>query len=221
MSIATLKRKTQTKYNNMSVGASNFSLSGTHRNQGYVGQTSLSRTILKTPHRGIYPRGHGGCCGDYTISIHKESTLNCLEDSTVIKRSTMNTKGLILSKYRWSRRPQPYAIVKPDYNVNNNDQGTYITKKAQNTEQSIRKANDPNSTECKGNVGSYTSSCANSTGVGSSSKTCTITKPESDYVAMSSGEHLSKVKDACIDNDETFSRPTLNTPFGRTYRTEE
>ena len=45
MSIATLKRKTQTKYNNMSVGLNGFSIVGTHRNQGYVGQPSLTRSI--------------------------------------------------------------------------------------------------------------------------------------------------------------------------------
>ena len=49
MSIATLKRKTQTKYNNMSVGSTQgFSLNGGFRNQGYVGQTSLSRSLSRT-----------------------------------------------------------------------------------------------------------------------------------------------------------------------------
>ena len=66
MSIATLKRKTQTKYNNMSVGQSGFSINGTHRNQGYVGQTSLSRSLPRTLMRGNTVRGHGGCCGTFT-----------------------------------------------------------------------------------------------------------------------------------------------------------
>ena len=61
MSIATLKRKSQTKYNNMSVGQPFFSLNGTHRNQGYVGQTSLSRSLPRTLMRGNVVRGHGGC----------------------------------------------------------------------------------------------------------------------------------------------------------------
>ena len=41
MSLATLKKKTQTKYNNMSVN-SVFNLNGTTRNQGYIGQTSYT-----------------------------------------------------------------------------------------------------------------------------------------------------------------------------------
>jgi len=53
MSIATLKRKTQTQYNNMSVGSkTGFSLNGTHRSQGYIGQTSLSRSLPKTLMKG-------------------------------------------------------------------------------------------------------------------------------------------------------------------------
>ena len=40
MSIATLKKKTQARYTNqMSIGHAGFSLNGTHRNQGYIGQT--------------------------------------------------------------------------------------------------------------------------------------------------------------------------------------
>ena len=61
MSIATLKRKTQAKYNNMSVGNTHgFSINGTHRNQGYVGQTSLSRSLPRTLMKGNAVRGHGG-----------------------------------------------------------------------------------------------------------------------------------------------------------------
>jgi hypothetical protein len=60
MSIATLKRKSQAQYNNNSVGQIAFSLNGTRRNQGYVGQTSLSRSLPRTLARGKIPRGHGG-----------------------------------------------------------------------------------------------------------------------------------------------------------------
>jgi hypothetical protein len=63
MSIATLKRKTQAQYNN-SVGVANFSLNGTLRSQGYVGQTSLSRSLPRTPMNGAFPRGYGG---DYNM----------------------------------------------------------------------------------------------------------------------------------------------------------
>ena len=53
MSEATLKRKTAVKYRNMSVGNESknnkgFSLNGTTRNQGYVGQDTLGRSLPKT-----------------------------------------------------------------------------------------------------------------------------------------------------------------------------
>jgi hypothetical protein len=46
MSLATLKRKTAAKYNNSSVGHANFSLNGTHRSQGYVGQNLRSESCM-------------------------------------------------------------------------------------------------------------------------------------------------------------------------------
>ena len=65
MSIVTLKKKTQTKYNNMSVGLQQFSLNGTHRNQGYVGQTMLSRSLPRTLAKGNTLKGHGGTNGHF------------------------------------------------------------------------------------------------------------------------------------------------------------
>ena len=60
MSIATLKKKTAAKYNNASVNVPQFSINGGYRNQGWVGQTTLSRSLPKTPMVGNTPKGHGG-----------------------------------------------------------------------------------------------------------------------------------------------------------------
>jgi hypothetical protein len=49
MSLATLKKKTASKYKNNSANLAQFSINGVHRNQGYVGQTSLGRTMLRIP----------------------------------------------------------------------------------------------------------------------------------------------------------------------------
>ena len=68
MSIATLKKKTAAKYNNMSVSEPKFSLNGGHRSQGWVGQTTLSRSLPKTPMVGNTPKGSGGCCGTYRVT---------------------------------------------------------------------------------------------------------------------------------------------------------
>lgn len=94
MSIATLKKKTQTKYHNMSVSQSQFSLNGTLRNQGYIGQTSLSRTLVKTPMLGNVPKGHGGKNGAYLKTpIIQEASLFTTNDPTLVKYSVGHTSG--------------------------------------------------------------------------------------------------------------------------------
>lgn len=127
MSIATLKRKSFTQYNNMSVGQKQFSLNGTHRLQGFVGQNILSRNLQKTP-----MKHSGGCCGSYPIGHTVLNGLTSTEDTTKVKVSTMNTSGLIETKYnyKWVKRPYPCSIVKPDTTLNSNTQGSYIELKA-------------------------------------------------------------------------------------------
>lgn len=154
MSIATLKRKTQAKYNNMSVGTNGFSLNGTHRNQGYIGQTSLSRHLSRTLMKGNTPRGSGGCCGTYYQPGIVQSAVTSLEDSTVVKSSVLNTKGMIDTKYRWIRRPAPFVEVKPDTNLNLNTQHQYVEhlKKKTINESCVRVSNQPRpvTTGCDG-----------------------------------------------------------------------
>ena len=116
MSIATLKKKTQAKYFDHSVGTQGFSLNGTYRNQGYVGQTMLSRSLPRTPMNGNIPCGSGGCCGKYNITPIVQSAVISQEDSTVVKSSVVGTYGMMSTKYRWLRRPQPFITVKPDNN---------------------------------------------------------------------------------------------------------
>ena len=103
MSIATLKKKTQTQYNHMSVGQRGFALNGTRRLQGFVGQTSLSRSIPVTNMRGMDAQGYGGCCGKYPghkitcgMGTYEGNSLN---DPRVIKKSVINTQGMLATHY--------------------------------------------------------------------------------------------------------------------------
>jgi len=141
MSIATLKKKTQTKYNNMSVGERQFSINGTHRSQGYVGQTSLSRSLPRTLMKGNVAIGHGGCCGKFKKTPIVQSAVISVENPNVVKSSVLGTSGMISTKYAWIKRPQPYTTVKPDNNQNNNSQSDYITylvdKTLNNTEYAV------------------------------------------------------------------------------------
>jgi|TARA_B110000879_G_scaffold212296_1_gene307867 hypothetical protein len=104
MSIATLKRKTQAKYNNSSVNTGEgFSLNGSYRNQGYVGQTSLSRSVHKASKNGY-------------IST---------EDNSVVKNSVITNKGMIDVRFMCD----PCNVVKPDSNLNSNTMGEQIERK--------------------------------------------------------------------------------------------
>ena len=133
MSIATLKKKTAAKYNNMSVNVPQFSINGGHRSQGWVGQTTLSRSLPRTLMVGNTPKGSGGCCGTYNVTTIVQSAVTSTNDSAVIKSSVLSTDGMIDTKYRWIGRPAPYTSVKPGDGNNLNDQSDYITRKAQET----------------------------------------------------------------------------------------
>jgi len=130
MSIATLKKKTAAKYNNSSVNVPNFSINGGYRNQGWVGQTSLSRSLPRTPMVGNTPRGSGGCCGTYNLTPIIQSGVTSIDDNSVIKSSVVSNDGMIAQKHRWIGRPAPYTSVKPGAGNNLNDQSDYITRKA-------------------------------------------------------------------------------------------
>jgi hypothetical protein len=205
MSIATLKRKTAAQYNNMSVGSKDggFSINGTHRSQGYVGQTCLSRSLPRTLMKGDTIRGHGGCCGKYQVNPVVLSAVTSLEDSTVVKNSVINTNGMIQTKYRWIRRPQPFAVVKPDNNNNINTQQFYI--------DSLHKTTVKEADACYEvkTVGSSSSKCKNLSSLNQSSKTdnCNFAKPSSDYTSVSSGEHISKMQNKCVENDIIYVVP--------------
>jgi hypothetical protein len=111
MSIVTLKNKSSVKYNNMSVGEPQFSLNGGFRSQGWVGQTMLSRSLPRTLMKGNVPRGHGGCCGKFQNNNIIQSGVTSLNDPNIIKKSSLNTMGMINTHYRWVRRPNLYEKV--------------------------------------------------------------------------------------------------------------
>ena len=138
MSLATLKRKTATKYNNMSTNTKNFSLNGTLRNQGYIGQDSLSRTYIRTIAQNGVMHGHGGCCGKFDVSkmLHSTNTL-CLNDKNAIKSTVKSTIGYIGDK---QTKNHECIVVKADDGHNNSSHWEQIKRIK---ERAIIKADDP------------------------------------------------------------------------------
>jgi hypothetical protein len=197
MSIVTLKRKTQTKYNNMSVNSQQgFSLSGTRRSQGYVGQTSLSRSVPRTLMRDGVSRGNGGCCGQFINFPIITGEITSLNDPNVVKSSTINTSGLYKENHQYLLNHQ---TVKPDNNKNNNQQQQYVKNLANKTIQcanSLKATNaEINADACKKcyNYNPYYRKTIQ-----------TFTKPVSSYVPMSQGEYLTKLEDKCQKLDPPF-----------------
>ena len=212
MSIATLKRKTAAKYNNASVNVPQFSINGGYRNQGWVGQTTLSRSLPKTPMVGNTPKGHGGCCGTYNIGTIVQSAVTSTNNPAVIKPSVLSTDGMLDTKYRWIGRPAPYTSVKSSAENNLNDQSDYITQKTKSTINDINR-NYPSIPKCK-------ESCKNSIFKG---RTDTPHGINADSVTktvgpQTGGEYVSKLSDECASSD--VKCPDKNkggnggTPFG-------
>ena len=209
MSIVALKKKTAAKYNNMSVNVQQFSINGGFRNQGWVGQTSISRSLIKTPHRGATPRGHGGCCGTYNMSIVKPLE-PCTNNNEVVKSSVVSTDGMLDMKYRWIRRPAPYSSVKPDVNHNLNQQGEYINRiKKKTLNATTRQCPSIPKQSCNLSCDLFKTRITMKSGIDNFTKTVGPID-QSDYVK--------NTNDQCIMIDEQFQKELntkpSSTPFG-------
>lgn len=233
MSIVALKRKTAAKYNNSSVNVPQFSINGGYRNQGWVGQTSLSRSLIKTPHRGATPRGHGGCCGTYNVSVvcPREP---CTNNNAVIKKSVVSTDGMLDEKFRWLRRPVEDSqgnstgfSVKPDVNHNLNQQGEYISRVSKKTISDIKNNCPPVSKpSCDIGCDMYKNRFTSRAGIDNFAKQrgpLTATEYTDKVGAkqlgpLSSSEYLENINDECVSIDINFQKKLntkpSSTPFG-------
>lgn len=202
MSIATLKRKTQTQYNNMSVNSKHgFSINGTRRSQGYIGQTTLSRSLPRTLMRDGAPRGHGGCCGTFIKHPIITSAVTSLNDPNIIKPSTINTLGIIENKYKKSLYHDP--TVKPDNNQNINTQNQYIKNLAKTT---IECSNAVKATDAE--IKEAACNACNNYNPYYKKKIRNFTKVST--LPISQGERLLKLSNNCIESDVKYVPSTIN-----------
>lgn len=219
MSIVTLKRKTNARYNNVSVNKPHFSLNGVHRSQGYVGQTMLSRHLVKTPMVGNIPKGYGGCCGSYTIKITYPAGINYQNDYKTIKSSVINTEGMIATKYRWILRPEPYATVKPDNNNNFHTQQDYVDKLRDQTMAQWNTMNNSLTNSktltpeqcCNSNLGIFTKNYRDDL---RTNPLTALTKPATNYTSESQGEYIKSLRGDCeLACTDVYNAPRLMTTF--------
>ena len=120
MSIVALKRKSAA-IKNQSTGRSQFSINGTTRSQGYVGQSLQSRHLIHTPHKGSVAKDYSGCCNDFDIP---PSEITNLEDSSIVKTSVLSYKGMIAKRMLGTS----FNVVKPDSSHIGTNQGAYIDR---------------------------------------------------------------------------------------------
>ena len=208
MSVATLKKKTQTKYNNMSVGVKQFSLNGTHRIQGYVGQTMLSRSLPRTLAKGNTLRGYGGTNGHFIQHPSILSAVTSTEDPNEVKPSVLSNDGMIATQYRWIKRPQPFTSVKPDNTQHTNTQQDYINNIQSKTIQNYQ--------NCSKNYKICTNTYLKDLPLNIRNQSMfSFTKPASSYIPMSQSEHLLSLKKKCVKQNEDYKHPSANqqTPF--------
>lgn len=202
----------------MSVNQPQFSINGTTRNQGYVGQTSLSRSLTHTPHKGSVAKNFNGL---YINPDIKASETLSTEDNTVVKKSVMNYRGLLATKYRWARRPDPYATVKVDSGRLANDQYSYIERLRKKTLADIANNCPPDEAKTNGTVTQKVCSTTIKTAQGfpifSRNKIqagCTVSKPASTLAAVSQSEKILALVEDCntLDNYK-FVSPSGRTPI--------
>jgi hypothetical protein len=89
----------------------------------------------------------------------------------------------------------------------------YITRLAKKTLSDIEKANDPADTTCKNLFIAVRGNCPNYEVNYKPQPVCSIVKPESDYLPVSSGEYIIKLNDICTNDDITVPTNMNKTPF--------
>jgi hypothetical protein len=130
MSIAILKKKSRSNRRFAPIsgrGDDGFSLNGGYRNIGAVGQFRMISNTTRTPFRGTHPMGNGGSGGKY-YDVPLNSGSCCTNDNQIIKKSSLNTAGMIDTKYKWTKGTYPNYWVQEDDNsyIVTRDQATYI-----------------------------------------------------------------------------------------------
>jgi hypothetical protein len=96
MSSTVLMRRKQ-KAKELSKGKSGFSNRGSTRNHYYTGSTGHN-SVVRTPHSGSLPRGHGGRCGGYAEHILCNGLMPSATATTANNPSMMTTSGLLSSR---------------------------------------------------------------------------------------------------------------------------
>ena len=193
MSIATLKHKTTTLYHSMSVNRPQFSLNGYYRNDRSLPSTNRTQTsIPRTLARGNQPRGYGGINGQFPIKIFTPLCEQPLAEEIPkkqVKQSTQNTKGLIATKYLWSKLPNPYTWVKRQNSSLNSSSQLFTENLSKQATKTIISKNNPKSATLN---------------------QCNFTKNPSTFTSISQSTRISGLGGNCVNTvvNTVYQLPT-------------
>jgi hypothetical protein len=208
MSIATLKKKTGHLYNSQSVGYTNFSLNGTKRSQGYIGQTSLSRSLPRTLARGNTHRGYGGNNGVFKdVSVGITSGLVDFNDSNTIKSSVSSNKGMLENRFMWVRRPYPFSSTKPNSHLNTNTQSDHIEGKKKCIVATTNTGISPTTPvkTCNTLAKKYMTASYKHINTINNQCTSSMTAPQQGDVINSEGVYISHLAGSCSNLDKLYN----------------
>ena len=217
MSIVALKKKMDAK-KNQSGNHSQFSLNGTYRNQGFIGQTSVYRNLPRTFLKNNAPKGHGGNYARIQPKIVSFGGLGTLvENNRVVKSSVLSYNGMIASKYKWLKRPAPYITVKEDPSL---ECSVYTDELAKNTFLTIEKNcpttlltyyNNP-PTACSANTPPI-KTFLSSNPLNRKKRNCNVIKPNYLITSLSQSEYLRNIGGICKLTLPTGTNPYINISF--------
>jgi hypothetical protein len=135
----------------------------------------------------------------------------------VLKASVVGTSGQLSVQNKWVRRPQPFAVVKPDSNNNINTQQDYIARMQQKAILEAKQAEDsctstaPNS--CDALMQVFFARKGKSNVFKRSKDVCNVTKDLSGE-SKSQGLYLLNLTKQCYENDiYQFTRNTRSDPL--------
>jgi len=200
----------------MSVNRPNFSLNGTRRSQGYVGQDTLGRSLSRTLMNGNVPRGNGGCCGTYVRSNIVQSCVTSVNDPSVVKPSVTGTSGQLA---KWLHTPV-YNVAKPDTTSNINTQQDYISRIEQQaileaalTKTDDNKCNTPKVNSCNLLPRDFIIRKGKSNVFNRSKEVCNTVKDTSG-MSRSHSLYVLQLTKKCYENDiVNFQRNTMAAPL--------
>tara|TARA_B110000285_G_scaffold84524_1_gene96971 strand:+ start:286 stop:930 length:645 start_codon:yes stop_codon:yes gene_type:complete len=201
MSIATLKKNAESRYFNKVSSQNTFSLNGTRRNQGYVGQHNLMRSLKRTPYSRYGGPVNQGTKGNFVQNIHNSGSCSS-NDDTVIKKSTKSNRAMIFSKHKWINRGYPHAVVQPDCNFGeNSSQSLYIYQKANDNLCVKDQDKEHKEKQCDSKDLTYTRIGGRLICQNVYAKTLSISKDQ--------GTHIREIQKNCVKQEDIYP-PKLN-----------